>query len=293
MKTFFAPAHITGFFEIREHNFPVETGSRGAGIVIDSGVETGLIIKDSEKNSLRIFYDGSECQCKTTKSVVSEILKSTCGAFDVEVHHFPKLPLAYGFGLSGAGALGTAFAMNHELELDFNHNQLGQIAHTAEVKNNTGLGDVGPELSRGLVIRVKEGAPGVGRIKSIKFESFVVSFIIGRPLFTKTVLKNSTKRLTINQIGGICMQEFLNDPSPQRFMELSNRFTFESGLAQKNVEKAIKNLEIKGVTAGMNMLGNAIFTLTDEPEKVMKLLNYPAIVSRPLIKDVKSQDEHG
>ncbi len=293
MRTFFVPAHITGFFEIAEHDSPVETGSRGAGIVIDSGVDTGVIIKDSEKNSVRIFYDGSQCRCKTTKSVVFEILKNTCGAFDVEVHHFPKLPLAYGFGLSGAGALGAAFAMNHELELDFSYSRLGQIAHTAEVKNSTGLGDVGSELSRGLVIRTKEGAPGVGGIKSFPVAGSVVSFIIGRPLFTKNVLRNRAKKSALNAIGGSCIREFLNDPSPQRFMELSKKFTIESGLAQKNVERAIKTLEKKGVTAGMNMLGNAVFTLTDEPERVKKLLNYPVVVAQPRLKDIKSQDELG
>jgi pantoate kinase len=293
MRTFFAPAHITGFFEILEHDSPFETGSRGAGIVLEAGVNTGGIIKDSEKNSIKIFYDGSLCQCKTTKSVVNEMLKSTCGAFDVEVHHFPKLPLAYGFGLSGAGALGAAFAMNHELDLDFSYSRMGQIAHTAEVKNNTGLGDVGSELSRGLVIRPKEGASGVGRIKSIPIEGFVVSFIIGKPLLTKSVLKNHAKRLAINAIGNNCIQEILNDPSPQRFLELSKRFTIESGLAQKNVEIAIKTLEKRGVTAGMNMLGNAVFTLTNEPEKIAKLLEYPSIVSKPLKKDIRSQDELG
>lgn len=293
MKTFFAPAHITGFFEIRKHDSPVETGSRGAGIVLETGVNTGVIIKDSEKNSVKIFYNGSQYRCKTSKSVAGELLKSTCGAYDVEVHHFSKLPLAYGFGLSGAGALGAALAINNELELGFSYSQLAQIAHGAEIKNNTGLGDVSAELSRGLVIRSKEGAPRVGKIKSIPIEDSVVSFIIGRPLLTKSVLENKARRLAINEVGRSCLKELLNDPSPHRFLELSKRFTIESGLAQKNVENAIITLEKKGVTAAMNMLGRAVFTLTDEPESVKKLLKYPVIVSRPLLNDIRSQDELG
>ncbi len=43
----------------------------------------------------------------------------------------------------------------------------------------------------------------------------------------------------------------------------------------------------------MNMLGHAVFTLTDEPESVQELLDYPVVVSKPLVKDIRSQDELG
>jgi pantoate kinase len=290
MRTFFVPAHITGFFEIREHEDPLKTGSRGSGVVLDKGVSTGVVVRDSDENSMKVFYDDKECRCPTTRSVVREMLQGTCGVYEVEVHHFPELPLEYGFGLSASGALGAALALNHALELEYDHIKLGKVAHKAEVRNRTGLGDVIAELSRSLVTRTKEGAPGMGKIKSVPLECSVVCFIIGKRLRTKTVLDNRTKRLAVNVIGKKCVNEMLKNTTRERFMELSKRFTIETGLAQSRVEKAIKTLEKLGIDAAMCMLGHAVFTLTDEPERVVELLDYPSIITRPLEKDIRNQE---
>ncbi len=293
MKTFFAPSHVTGFFQTFEHNDPLKTGSRGAGIVLEDGCDTGVVVRDADENKVSVFIDGKSCECETTKTVATEILNATCGAFEVEVYHFPKLPLEYGFGLSAAGALGCALALNNKLDLALSYRRLGEIAHRAEIECSTGRGDVSAELSRGLVIRRGAGAPGHGRIKSVPVEGFVVSFLVGDPLSTKTVLDDTSRLHMVNESGGRCLSELLGSPRPERFMELSKRFTLESGLAEKEVIDAIKSLERSGVTAAMNMLGRAVFTLTDEPESVKKLLNYPAIVTRPLLKDLRSQDALG
>ncbi|HDY74577.1 MAG TPA: kinase [Euryarchaeota archaeon] len=293
MKTFFAPGHVTGFFQTIEHSDPLKTGSRGAGIVLEDGCDTGVVVRDADENTVSVFIDGESCECETTKTVAAEILKSTCGAFEVEVYHFPKLPLEYGFGLSAAGAIGCALALNSELDLGLSYRRLGEIAHRAEIECGTGRGDVISEMSRGLVIRRGGGAPGHGRIKSVPAKGFVVSFLVGDVLSTKTVLEDKNRLAAVNESGGRCLSELLNSPRPERFMELSKRFTFESGLAEKEVIDAIKSLEKEGVTAAMNMLGRAVFTLTDEPETIQALLDYPTIVSKPLVKDLRSQDELG
>jgi pantoate kinase len=293
MRTFFAPAHITGFFEIKEHKEPLKTGSRGGGIVLESGVDTGVIVKDSDEDSIKVYYDGKICPCKTTVSVVNNMLVESCGAFDIEVHHFPKLPMAFGLGISASGALGTALALNKALELGFDHNKLGEISHRAELSNNTGLGDVSAELSRGLVIREGVGAPGRGKIKSHPIDGWVVIFIIGKPLLTKSVLKNKAKRLIINDVGRRCMNSFSKEPTLQTFMELSRTFTFETGLAQSDVKRSIEMLANEGVTSAMCMLGNAVFTVTDEPNKISKLLDYPSITVKPLTQDIRSRTIHG
>ncbi len=288
MKTFFVPGHITGFFEVRTHEDFLKTGSRGGGIVLSEGVRTGAIVEDSEETRMKVFFHGKECTCKTTKTAVEEVLKSTCGTFDIEIHHFPGIPQCYGLGVSGSGALGTSIALNQALDLGLDFKRIGEIAHIAEVKNQTGLGDVAAELSRGLVMRTKEGAPGRGVIKSFPLEGFVVCFMVGRPLLTKTVLRSKTKKLAINAIGRLCVKEMTKDPSVERFMALSRKFTFETGLAQREVEKAIKTLEANGVTGAMAMLGNAVFVHTHDPESVKELLGYESLVVRPLDKDLRT-----
>ncbi len=50
----FAPAHITGFFEIVENMDPIKKGSKGAGVALDSGVTTDVEIKDGSGVSVKI-----------------------------------------------------------------------------------------------------------------------------------------------------------------------------------------------------------------------------------------------
>ncbi len=286
MRTFFAPAHITGFFEIREHPDLLKTGSKGAGIVLEQGMNTGAVIREAENNSVRVFYDNAPCQCRTSTTVAEEMIHRTCGAYAIEIHHFPQLPVSYGFGISASGALGTAFALNHALDLELEADEIGEIAHIAEVRNSTGLGDVSAELSSGLVIRSREGSPKRGSLKSIPVYERVVVFLIGAPLKTKSVLKNPEKKLVINAAGARCMKAVLKEPTAARFMELSKRFSIETGLMQKDVARAIRGLERAGVTSAMSMLGNAAFTLSDEPEETAKLLDYPCIITKPLERDL-------
>ena len=55
---------------------------------------------------------------------------------------FSSLPLGYWFGISGASALATAYALNRLLKLKKSNKELAIIAHIAEVESKTGLGDV-------------------------------------------------------------------------------------------------------------------------------------------------------
>lgn len=287
MKTFFTPAHITGFFEIREHPDLLKTGSRGAGIVLEQGMNTGAIVREAENNSVSVFYDKAPCHCRTSTTAAEEMINRTCGAYAIEIHHFPQLPMSYGFGISASGALGTAMALNHALDLELEIDEIWEIAHLAEVRNSTGLGDVSAELASGLVIRSREGSPKRGSLKSIPIYESVVVFLIGAPLKTKSVLKNEERKLVIKAVGAKCIKAVLKKPTAARFMELSKTFSMETGLMQREVVEAIQALERAGVTSAMSMLGNAVFTLSDEPEETAKLLDYPCIITKPLVRAVQ------
>ncbi len=288
MKTFFVPAHITGFFEKRLHDSVVKTGSLGAGIVLDVGMETGAIVKISDETTVKVFHEGSECRCQTTHDVVSLILMNTCGAYDIEIHHFSKLPLETGFGLSASGALGAAFALNNALDIELDPVKIGEAAHCSEVENKTGLGDVIAELSKGLVLRTREGAPGTGKTKCFPLDTWVVCFIADGPLSTRSVLENGSMMCLVNQIGADCIKDAVKELNGPRFMELSQSFALRTGLANRYVRKVIEDLGERGHTASMCMLGNAVFTLTDDPDSVKDLIDLPSIVARPLDKEITS-----
>jgi len=291
MRTFFAPAHITGFFEVRESSEPLRAGSVGAGVVLERGVDTGVEVEDAEDTSVQVYFNGELCSLPTTETAVRLGLKGTCGAYKVKVHHFSKLPLAQGFGVSAACAISALLALNEKMELGMDYASVGKKAHLAEMENNTGRGDVIAEFSRGLVLRLREGAPGIGRIRSLQLKSYVVAYVVGGALHTSSVLGDKRRLALINAAGKLCLKALLKDLSPKRFLELSKSFAIETGLAGEEVLRAMKELEEKGVTAGMCMLGNTVFTITDEPEDVAELLPCRAIVSRALEKDIRSLGE--
>jgi len=272
----FVPGHITGFFEVLENEDPLKAGSRGAGVVIGKGVTTKVKVTGKDSNS--ILVNGDLCECPVTGTVLQEISRIS-GETGFEVRHELEIPMKYGFGTSGAGALGTALALSEALDLKLTPDQCGEVAHGAEVINKTGMGDVIAQLKGGIVIRTSSGAPGTGIAERISSQKKVVAFLVGDEMETGSVLEDREKMKRINHTGRRCIEEMVKKPGPQNFLELSHRFALKTGLMEREVHLAVKTLKENGITASMAMLGNSVFTLTDEPEEVCKLLDYLYIIA--------------
>ncbi len=293
----FVPGHITGFFEIAEHGDDLKTGSRGCGIVIDKGVRTEVAVKEGESTgeggclSIETYINGKPFECPVTKTALKSIVK---GGYRIEVFHRLDVPMSQGFGASGAGTLGAVIGINKILDLKMGEEQCGKVAHVAEVKNKTGLGDVIAEMTGGIVMRKKPGAPGIGEVERIgkareisdssgPSDSYVVSFTAGREIQTSAVITDQKTKKRINAIGNICLNEILKSPTEENFLRLSKIFAYRSKLMSKEVNSVIKELEKRGIESSMIMLGNSVFTLTDEPEMVaehLEYLGYQGIVSK-------------
>jgi pantoate kinase len=273
----FVPGHITGFFEVFDHENLIKAGSKGAGVVIDKGVYTTVKIK--EGYGISTTLNGEMCECPVSQSAIKDILRIAGAKYEAEIIHELEVPRGQGFGASGAGAFGTALAANRALGLNLTMNQCGEIAHKAEVLNRTGLGDVAAQSTGGLVIRKKPGAPGTGVTDRIHSDERLVVFTVGREVKTKSVLLDNEKKEKINKTGRACMKELLKEPGAENFLALSKKFALDTGLMEKEIQSAVKTLEERGVTASMSMLGNSVFTLTDEPEKVGEYLDYLYIIA--------------
>lgn len=273
----FVPGHITGFFEVFDNLDPVKAGSRGSGIVLDKGVYTTVKVGDG--NKISVLLNGEPCDCPVTKSAVDGVLALAGSKFSVEVLHELDVPMGYGFGVSGAGALGSALATSRALNLSLTLNQCGVIAHRAEVINRTGMGDVTAEATGGLVIRTQPGAPGTGATDRIFCDKRVLVFIVGDELETRSVLLDKKKKELINTIGAECVRKLLKDPTSENFMTLSREFALKTGLMDERIHSAVEELDKKGVVASMSMLGNCVFTLTDDPGTVRDCLDYLYIIA--------------
>lgn len=258
----YAPGHITGFFEIHEEACdPRQKGSTGCGLVLNSGVTTEVRSGPSVEES-EIYLNGNRVEGKTTQSVLEAMTKRP-----VRVESWAEIPVGCGFGASGAGALGTGYALNRALSLSFTADALTECAHIAEVLNRSGLGDVAAQSAGGLVLRLRPGSPAFGKIDRIPVpEARVFCLALGE-ISTGSVLEDSAAARTINRAGRNAMSKLLKKPTLENFMLQAKKFAFETGFLSEKAEDVIEAVDAAGGLASQAMLGDTVFALASPGEE--------------------------
>ncbi|MGQ9565004.1 MAG: pantoate kinase [Candidatus Bathyarchaeales archaeon] len=279
----FFPSGISSFFEICDQTAegkPIadleRVGARGGGFAFEKGVKTEVTVKEAEENRIQIYINKKPSpEATTTQAVVEALLQKRDQTFEVIVKHQVEVPIGAGFGSSAAGALGAAFALCKALRLNLTVNQLGCIAHTAEIKCHTGLGTVSPLLIGGCVVTVEPGAPGIAVIDRIPVDSdYRVVAGVFRPWPTKKVLASPKVKKKVNKCGREAVDKILANPSLENFMKTSREFAVESGFATQKVLKLMKLAEKAGaVGAAQNMVGEAVHAVVevDKVESVFQV----------------------
>lgn len=277
ISSVFVPSHITGFFEIVDGPDPLKKGSKGAGLVLDKGVMTNVSIEEGpEVLEVKINgKSGSKLASITGKTV--DIIKNQFNLRDkkITVNHKFEIPIGTGFGISAACALGTSLGISKTLKLPLTYNQAASIAHLTEIEMVSGLGDVIAEMTGGLAVRLKEGAPGIGLTDKIIINSpkqnekgdeyYIITKTLGE-LETSTVIDNPVWKKRINQSGHKLLFKLLEKPDIETFFKLSRRFTEETSLMSPELKEVVEILDDETMGASMAMLGNTAFALSKTPE---------------------------
>ncbi|MDZ7688946.1 MAG: pantoate kinase [Halobacteriales archaeon] len=249
MTRAFAPGHITGFFAAVERDDALDTGSRGAGIVMEDGVT--VEVEKSDKASVAL--DG--------ETVEFDAVERVLGMCDVtaRVEIETDVPVGCGFGVSGASALAVALAVNEEFSLGQEREQMAAAAHVADVLAGTGLGDVVPQSLGGVVTRIEPGAPEIGLFGEIEVEDPRVGYTVVGKLDTSDVLGDDEAMERVNKAGESALDGLLKSPSVEKLIDLSWEFALESGLATERVQDEVGEVRSAGGKASMAMLGETAF----------------------------------
>jgi len=277
----FSPAGISSFFEICDtlpDGTPLvdfeKVGARGGGFGIQKGVTTEVTVSPAESTSITIYINGRLApEAETTRTVVKMLLEKVNDDFHVEVKHWIEVPIGAGFGTSAGGALTAALALSKALGLGLTLNQLGKIAHIAEIKCKTGLGTVAPlTVGGGCIITVEPGSPGTAIIDRIPIplDHVVVVGTFG-PIPTKEVLSSPEKRLAVNKWGRQTLERILAEPSLENFLACCREFAEKTGFATERVRRLFKAADEAGaIGAAQNMVGEAVHAVTtsENAEKV-------------------------
>ena len=271
----FSPAHITGFFKAElDGKEPNQLGSLGAGFSIQKGVKTTVNVRSKTEhdiNNYAIRVKGFNTgDIRVSEYVLNEFLLDE-KYFDVT--HEIDVPVGYGFGCSGAVALSLAIALNDALKYGYTKTKVAQIAHKAEIKCQTGLGDVLASYHGGFEIRTKSGAPGIGEVQRIipkeKLEVMIICF---NPISTKKFLKE--KISLINGLGGKMVQKLVKSQDMDEFQDMSVKFAQYIHVITPKMNKVIKDLHDNGIKCGIALFGETIFSLVtkDKKQKALEIL---------------------
>jgi pantoate kinase len=273
-----APAGISSFFEICDitrDGKPIENlelvGARGGGFAIQKGVTTEVSISKSKANNISVFINGHIApEAETTSTVTQMLLSKSSEFFDVSIHHKVAVPIGAGFGSSAAGALTTSLALSKALNLKLTYNEIGRIAHVAEVECKTGLGTVGPLMLGGCVITIEPGAPGISVIDRIPLrDDYMIVAGVFQSIPTKQVLMSAGRRLEVNRNGQKTLAAILAEPSVENFMTCCFDFAEKAGFMTERLRKLARLAEKAGaVGVAQNMVGEAVHALTSKENAV-------------------------
>lgn len=272
-SSLFVPSHITGFFQIIPDLDPLRKGSRGAGIVLDKGVITDVSIEDGDGVDVIINGESDSKLSSITYKTIDLIKKRfTIVNEKITINHEFQIPVGSGFGVSAACALGASLGIVKALKLPLTYNRAASIAHLAEIEMKSGLGDVIAEITGGLVLRLKEGAPGYGRTDRILpgrsrgvDEYYIISKTLGE-IETSTIIEDPYWQKKINQTGETLLGELLEKPDIHNFFKLSQRFAEKTSLMNSQLKEVVDILEEETLGASMAMLGNTAFALSETPD---------------------------
>ncbi len=246
--TAFVPGHVTGFFSAHPHEDPIRAGSRGAGLTLTDGVE--VTVRPAAEST--VVLDDEVIDIEPVETVLSAL------AVDARVEARSELPLGAGFGVSGAMALGTALAANRVFERKLSVNELVTVAHGAEVRAGTGLGDVVAQARGGIPIRLEPGAPAHNELDGIPSRARVEYVSFGG-LSTAEVLSGETETLTA--AGERALSLVVEEPTLASFVHASRRFAREANLLTPAVRETLSAVADAGGHASMAMLGDTVFAL--------------------------------
>ena len=175
-----------------------------------------------------------------------------------------SLPLSCGFGLSGASAITTAYAVDALLGLERLQQDLVMVAHTAEVENLTGLGDVCAQYHGGCLVKLAPGeALNAERLGIAEQPIYYRHF---SPISTHEVLSDPAAVERINEAADSALQ-VLGQLTEQEDIELNACIDvcrdFARGadlMRDEAVRKTIDDIQEAGGSSSMIMLGNAVFS---------------------------------
>ncbi len=258
----FCPAHVTGFFkaEMDDSQSLENTGSLGAGFSIKNGVTTTVSVRQSDTPEYKISTEGFDVgDTRVSEFVIRQFQKLNPDRLLIDVRHEISVPVGYGLGCSGAVALSLAYALDEALQTHLPREEIGRIAHAAEVLCKTGLGDVLASYHGGFEIRIRPGAPGIGRVEKIESSDISAVMVCFAPVSTTDFLRDRLSE--INGLGGRMVDTLMETKNQGQFQDMSLEFASYVNVVTPRMKRVVDDLQANGIKCGIALFGETVFSL--------------------------------
>ncbi len=259
----FAPGNISGLFKIIAHDDPAKMHSLGWGFTVSDGVNVKLTRPAS--NSTKVTFNDEPIDFPTVSSALDDLAE-----VNLNVDIASNLPLSSGFGLSGAATFAALIAADSLLDLGNSRDELAMIAHVAEVKNLTGLGDVCSQYNGGCLVKTTVGHPLVAT--TFNMPPTPVYWRYFSKIRTSEILADHERHTRINRAADEALTTIENAIQSNttitfdELIVLALDFAQSSGLLMDDrVKNSIAQANANGGVATMIMLGNAVFSTAPFP----------------------------
>ncbi|RLG05545.1 MAG: hypothetical protein DRN61_00350 [Thaumarchaeota archaeon] len=240
-----------------------EVGARGGGFTLRGGVETYAEYSPGEVDESIVYVNGSKLDFITSLKAI-EISRRLLGLRGrITLKHEVSVPIGMGFGASASIAFTALLALFKIAGRGISVGRACSIVHGIEVECKTGLNSEAGFLSEGLVLVLGEGAPPRVRVDSIPIprDSMITSIAVA-PLDGSKIFSDPSRLRKVEEIGDEKLEEILEKPTPENFLEKSREFALEAGLATKRVQEIFEELEkLQLVGYAQNMIGEACHAL--------------------------------
>jgi pantoate kinase len=280
----FAPANGSLIFETYEATAAHGRGSLGVGFTLDVGVVATA--RRAEQNEIFVVQRSSQRPVGEGRlgashdsggerpvggyerwafPTVAQVVRNLA-AGPVRVELRADLPYGCGFGMSGASALSTAFAIGALFGLRQTPEELALVAHEAEVDNATGRGDVGGQFNGGFMLKMDKGHPL--KVEHLPIPEQTIYCRIFGPISTPKVLGDAATMERVNAAGRDALRQLraMPDIDLDGLLFLSRDFAEASGLLTSPlVRRSITEAELAGGFASMVMLGEAVVSSVPIP----------------------------
>lgn len=288
ISEYYVPSHITGLFVPFFSDDTLKAGSCGAGVSLSLGVRTKIKVVEGE-GLTEIYMNGikpkdyNNTLSLNCVNLIKDRYQKSFLNKNILIEHESDVPTESGFGTSASAALGICFSIKNLI--DITTSECVKIAHEAEVKSLTGLGDVVAEVKGGIEIRKTPGVDGIiENIPSDDLEVLAISFGVKQ---TERVLKDPKIIQKIEKYGNKLLTKLISEPTVEMMMDCSNVFTHKTQIMSQKVLDLIEFIsEVNSYNAAGIMIGEGVFTLINKKDKKKILDNLRDVKGKIIISPI-------